>query len=99
MKKHYRIKSKFRFTVFVVLVCLLISCAGNALVGSLESHAASTEFIEVTVEAGDTLWNLAAAYGPADADIRVIVYNICAINHVSAETLRPGQILSIPTSL
>ena len=57
------------------------------------------QYATVTVQAGDTLWDIAGKYGPQDADIRMVVYEIGQINGVNASTLRPGMELSIPTSL
>ena len=100
MRKHYRIKSKGRFFLFVAL-CLLIVCGSvTAVVGFPAAHAASAdEYVEVVVRNGDTLWNIARTYGPAHTDTRIVVYNIERVNGISADSLMPGQILLVPVSL
>ena len=100
MRKHYRIKSKGRFIVFVALCLMILAASVSAVFGATAAHAASAEeYVEVTVESGDTLWNIARAYGPSNADLRVVVYNIERVNGISADSLMPGQILLVPVSL
>ena len=52
-----------------------------------------------SVQSGDTLWALAQEYGPADMDVRTVVYQICQLNGISAKDLQPGQYITIPTEL
>ncbi|TFD58703.1 LysM peptidoglycan-binding domain-containing protein [Cryobacterium suzukii] len=49
----------------------------------------------VTVEPGQTLWDLAEEISPA-ADPRDVVADIKRLNALSVETLQPGQRLEIP---
>ena len=56
------------------------------------------EYTEVTVCAGDTLWDLALEYGSGDVDVRELIYNICQINNIKAADLRAGQIILIPVN-
>ncbi|GEP27052.1 MULTISPECIES: LysM peptidoglycan-binding domain-containing protein [Cryobacterium] len=51
----------------------------------------------ITVEPGQTLWNLAEENFPA-ADPRDVVADIKRINALSVETLQPGQRLEIPAN-
>ena len=100
MRKHYRIKSKGRFFVFVTLCLMIVFVSATAVFGVPAAHAASAEeYVEVVVKSGDTLWNIARAYGPSNADLRVVVYNIERVNGISADSLMPGQILLVPVSL
>ncbi len=95
--KKYRIKSKFRFTVFMttcVLVCVFVF---GSMLGFFNAQAAQpADYMSYKVQSGDTLWNIARTYGPADQDVRATVSQICALNSVSAQTLRPGQIIQVP---
>lgn len=98
MKKSYRIKSRVRFTIFCVLVFLLL--VGTVSTVFAGAYAASEpQYLQIEVESGDTLWDLAREFGPADQDVRRVVWHICNVNQVSAETLQPGQILLIPVDL
>ena len=95
MKKTFRIKNKFRFTVFVAVMVLMFSMLLGIIV-PVEAHAGNIRFIEVKVCGGDTLWALASRYGDPDKDIRENIYDICRINNISAETLREGDSILIP---
>ena len=53
-------------------------------------------YIEVKVQTGDTLWDLAHTYGDQTKDVREVIYDICQANNISAGSIYPGQILRIP---
>ncbi|TFD63419.1 LysM peptidoglycan-binding domain-containing protein [Cryobacterium ruanii] len=50
----------------------------------------------ITVEPGQTLWDLAEEISPS-ADPRDLVADIKRLNALSVETLQPGQRLEVPT--
>jgi len=96
--KRYRIANKFRFITSMVIVMLLGFAIMTAFLGFGRATASDKRsFVTVRVEQGDTLWDLASAYGPGNYDIRRVVYEIEQINNVSASTLQPGQLITIPT--
>lgn len=97
MKKKYRIKSKIRFTLFLTISLLLIFSAAGTVIGTYNAESLTkTTYSEIRVQTGDTLWDLAKEFGPDHKDIRKIIYEICKVNDVSAESIYPGQILFIP---
>jgi len=100
MIRKYRIKSQFRFTVFLTMVLLFSIFVSGTLLG-FNTTASMTKpiYAQVQVESGDTLWNLAKEFGPADIDTRKIVREICSLNGVDAYSLHPGQVILIPKSL
>ena len=96
MKTTYRIKNKFRFTVFVAVMVVIFSLLLGIIV-PVKAHAGSSiRYTEVKVCGGDTLWALAEQYGDPDKDIRETIYDICRINDITAETLRAGDTIIIP---
>ena len=96
MKKTYRIKNKFRFTLFVAVMVVVFSVLIGAI-APVKVHAdSSIRYVEVKVCGGDTLWSLASEYGDQNKDIRENIYDICRINGISAETLREGDTIIIP---
>lgn len=96
--KKYRIANKFRFITSMVIVMLLGFALVTAFFGfGRASGSDIKQFITVRVESGDTLWDLAADYGPKGYDRRRVVYEIEKINKISAADLQPGQLLTIPT--
>ena len=98
MKKTYRIKSKFRFTVFMTIAAICILSITGILAGNNTAESLTKmTYSEIQIQPGDTLWNLAEDFGPDDQDIRKVVYSICEYNHISADSLKPGQTIYIPT--
>ena len=97
MSKNYRIKSRFRFTVFVVLTIVLMTTAANFALG-LTTAASSTvqEYMDVEIKSGDTLWNIAETYMPDNMDTREAVYQICSLNDISADELYAGMTIQVP---
>ena len=97
MSKNYRIKSRFRFTVFVVLTIVLMATAANFALG-LNTAASSTvqEYMDVEIKSGDTLWNIAETYMPDNMDTREAVYQICSLNDISADELYAGMTIQVP---
>ena len=97
--KRYRIANKFRFTVFTTICILLCAVLITGALGRDIAYSAEDKsYISVEVCSGDTLWDIACAYGPSGRDVRQVISEICAINDVSAYTLVPGQNLLIPQS-
>ena len=97
--KTYKIKSSSRFTLFIVFVILFFIMASNTIIGLNDaSSLTQTEYVEVTVQAGDTLWNIAKIYNNDENDIRKSVYMICRINDIAAHELKAGQKLVIPVN-
>ena len=45
------------------------------------------QYNQVKVELGDTLWEIASEYGPADMDVRQVVHEICQLNDITAGQL------------
>lgn len=58
--------------------------------------ATGTRYASVTVQAGDTLWSVAAAHTGSDANVQDTIDRITEANHLQASTLQPGQHLRIP---
>lgn len=96
-KTTHRIKSRFRFTVFVVLMMLLLVTASNTVLGlSDASSLTKPEYARVLIISGDTLWDIASRYHHEGDDVRKFVYEICELNDISADSIYPGQSLLIP---
>lgn len=49
-----------------------------------------------TVVPGDTLWDIAVAYG-GNRDVREVIYEIQELNGLSSAEIHPGQVLFVPT--
>ena len=83
----------------VVLILLaLIATAASAVLFTTASRASddpSTPAPTVTVESGDTLWEIATAVLP-QKDGREAVAELRQINHLDGYDLQPGQVLTLP---
>ncbi len=98
--KKYRIKSKFRFITFIVIMLGLTIGVFGIVTGQYTSTALTVpEYTTVQIEAGDTLWDIAREHMDDGTDPRRAVYEICLVNDIDAGDIRPGMILSIPVDL
>lgn len=98
-RKRYYVKSRTRFTIFIVLI-LLVSVGVITTIFGLNNAEGTTkqQYVQVEVLPGDTLWQIADEYMPSNMDPRESVYVICKHNNISASELRAGQILKIPVN-
>jgi len=99
--KKYRIKSKFRFIMFVVIVLGLAAGTFGYVTGNDVSTALEQPGDQITVEvtAGDTVWDIAKHFAGNDTDIRKAVYDICEANNLQDAQIHSGMTLTIPENL
>ena len=97
MKNHV-IKSRIRFTIFVVIMLIFVGTAFSLLAGTTPVVTGHTETKYQTVEVidGDTLWDIADMYMPDDMDRREAVYELSQINNLEDTQLEPGQEIKVP---
>lgn len=86
-----RIKRKGRFFGFCLFICLAV----NAIVPKAENPS---DFRYVTVQSGDTLWEIAETYLPQGSDIRSFVWELKKINRLESGEVFKNQVLQIPLS-
>ncbi len=92
-----RIKSKFRFTMFISIMLILSITFINTILGLNETNGTiNKSYIQVEVSHGDTIWKIASEYANNSVDTREAVYYICKINNIKADELTAGMILNIP---
>ena len=95
-------KRKIRFGSFLILVITLIFCMsfGVTAFGDTESRAEASQCVSVTVQSGDTLWNLIQEYNPDySGNMNEAVYLVKIINDLGSSCLQSGQIIKIPVNL
>jgi hypothetical protein len=83
---------------FLVIAGLLIAAMFVVLVGggaAASDQSANTTFQYVTVEAGESLWQLAVHIAPS-ADPRDVVSDIVHLNQLQTSTVQAGQRIAIP---
>lgn len=97
--KTYRITSRFRFTIFlIILTCLFTAVFTswahiNVVNGQ---NTARQNVIAVTVSEGDTLWDIAAENSNSKTDVRKEIYKIRKYNHLKNSEIKAGQTILIP---
>lgn len=96
MKRTLKVKSRVRFTAFVLIMLFAVTGIFNTMLGLNDALGLTkSEYIEVSVDSGDTLWTIAEQYMPSDMDIRKAVYIIKDVNDIDNQ-LQPGQTVLIP---
>jgi len=93
----YRVTSKFRFTLFISIITIIICMCLSVINGSANVSGSSMAVYEtVTVMPGDTLWDIAESCAGPDTDIRSLMHEIEELNDVSNGNIFVGQELVIP---
>ena len=97
MTKRYRVVNKFRFTIFVVIMILLITTFANFALGLNTANSLTRlTYMDYEITSGDTLWTIAETYMTDVSDIREAVYELCQLNEISAGELYVGMTIQIP---
>lgn len=97
-KKRYRLKSRSRFTVFVIVAMLTVMTSANGILGMYDAASLTkVEYKTVSIETGDTLWEIAAEHMP-ETEIRRAVHKLCMVNEIDAGQIHPGQTIKVPIS-
>lgn len=97
MTKTYRVVNRFRFTVFVVLTIVILTTAVNFAFGfNTAVSLTKTDYMDVQIVSGDTLWSIAQNYMPSDMDTRKAVYELRQVNDISASELYAGMTIQVP---
>ena len=98
--KNNRIKHrKIRWNRVVMLLVVLVFCFSFA-VNAFGDVNQENEYIDVTVTAGDSLWNLIREYNPDyDGDMNQAIYRVQCINSLDSACLYSGQVIQIPIDL
>ncbi|MBN2260904.1 MAG: LysM peptidoglycan-binding domain-containing protein [Clostridiales bacterium] len=93
-----RIINMKRFFISMTLLSLIASMSMNLIFSTMISHGDDINtYISHSVSKGETVWDIAEIYNDGN-DIRDLVYEIAIENNLNNFTIRPGQILTIPTN-
>ena len=101
VKSHLRLTPRGRrvFTTLaalpLVIAALAFALNGGMATASPEGSGVPVE--SVTVEAGQSLWELASEIAP-DADPRDVIADLVSFNNLKTTAITPGQQLDVPTS-
>ena len=96
---HLRITRRGRAVLAAVVAVPIAVAVGSFVLGSGSAVATGGDspatFEYVQVEAGQSLWEIAATVAP-DADPRDVVSDIVHLNRLTVSDVQPGQELAIP---
>lgn len=98
-RKKLRIKNKYRFFIFMTIVCIILISSINTILGlNTAASAQDPIYKEVSVQEGDTVWTLAQNNISNQTDTRKFIYEIKLVNHLDNGYIYPGQVIKIPIS-
>ncbi|MHC5796688.1 LysM peptidoglycan-binding domain-containing protein [Lacisediminihabitans sp. FW035] len=96
---HLRITRRgYALLTLVVAAPLVIAAVGFAVNGggaAAGADASSVVFEHVTVQPGESLWQLAGEIAPS-SDPRDVVSDIVQLNQLNSAEVQPGQSLAVP---
>lgn len=86
--------------ILVAFLILFIGLAfAHTFASSEESTPAIADEIVISVDSGDTLWELAAEYKKDNMDTREAVHVLIKRNGLSSSSLHTGQELILPAKM
>lgn len=97
-KKKIKIANKRKFIVSILLListCLIITITLTSR-NKVYSSKYEENYVEVTIQRGDTLWSIALNNKPESYDTREIVYEIMMANDLEDSKLNPGDVIKVP---
>ena len=87
--KQLFIKNSFTFAILGLILLFSLTLL-------YKYDDSGTQYIEIKVSHGETLWNLAKTYGSDQVDIAKFVSHIEKENNLNGKTLKAGDVVRIP---
>jgi LysM domain len=82
----------------LVAGALVVAMNGGVAAATGEiGQSAAVQFDYVTVQSGQSLWELAESLAPT-ADPRDVIADIVSLNQLQSEAVQPGQRLALPAN-
>ncbi|QIB26128.1 cell division suppressor protein YneA [Caloranaerobacter azorensis] len=92
-----KIVNRTRFITFLVIFITLILIFVSTLFKIGKAYSVTySQYINVEVKAGDTLWDIAKRNNSGREDIRKLVYKIMKLNNLDTAKIKPGDIIKVP---
>lgn len=98
MKKRKKRVSSFNYLTVLLTIILVITFIFmiSAFGFSNVYGDGETEYVYITVEAGDTVWSIAENNTPSNEDLRETISLIKKHNDLDKEILSIGEVVKIP---
>ena len=94
---HYKVVNKVRFITSIIILSLIFIVLSSIVTQTFISKGLEKQkFLTITVNSGDTLWELGKAYKPESEDVRYFIYQIKKSNDLETNYIYPDQELKIP---
>jgi hypothetical protein len=90
-------RGRLVLSLFLLVTLTAAVVAGAASVSARTTAAAAPATVEVVVQPGQTLWELAEEVAPG-ADPREVVREIRELNALAGSSVVPGQPLTVPAA-
>ncbi|KGG80270.1 hypothetical protein Y919_07165 [Caloranaerobacter azorensis H53214] len=95
-----KIVNRARFITFLVIFITLILIFVSTLFKIGKAYSVTySQYINVEVKAGDTLWDIAKRNNSGREDIRKLVYKIMKLNNLDTAKIKPGDIIKVPINI
>lgn len=94
MSTKQRIIGLSRFAVLVMAIIMAIGFFSSNAHASATGSKASFEY--VTVNSGQSLWDLADRYAGQDVNQREWIASLVELNNLTSNDLQPGQRIALP---
>lgn len=98
----YRLNSRGKLVIgtlavlFTAVLFFLLGTIFSSVVQAAEPSSPAIEYTVITIQPGDSLWNIATSYAPSE-DPRVVIDLLLEINELdSAADLQAGGSLLVP---
>lgn len=92
---NYKLQNPGRLARAVMIVAIGIGFSISSISGSVAGDGGSVELDFITVQQGESLWELAGEYAPG-SDPRDWIAEIVMINALESIDLTPGQQIALP---
>jgi hypothetical protein len=86
------LKNRTRFVTVLVVMSLLTYLF---FIPTITSGTQEQQFVQVYVEKGDTLWDIASRYDP-QGDIRKLIFEIRKFNNMESYNIMAGSYIKVP---
>lgn len=91
----YRLTNPAKFVRALAVLAVAIGISLTSISGSMAGNQGPTELTYITVQQGDSLWELAALYAP-QSDPRDWIAEVVILNALETVDLTPGQQIALP---
>ena len=97
-RRKYRIARRGRFTACIIVFVVILILIAAAVFTTVSNASEEQMFKLITVQPGDTVWDIARTCGDPNETIRANIQSIYQLNEMDTPIIYPGQALIVPVS-